>query len=571
MCKVVNSPIFVTIKHNTMHLPIGTLLRGGRYEILRYISSGGFGCTYEARNTAFRNKVKTVAIKEFFVKDFCNRDASSNEIVVGTSSKAGLVDKLRNKFIEEAEALYGMNHPNVVRVTDFFEENSTAYYVMDYIDGAPLSSLIERQGRLSESESLGYIRQVAEALDYIHSQNRLHLDVKPQNIMIDGNGKAILIDFGVSKQYDEANGENTSTLLGSTPGYAPIEQSGHTLVKFNAATDIYSLGATLYKSLTGTTPVEAVLRASDENLNIVHLPTSVSKHVRHAINQAMLINWGSRPQSIAEFLSLLNSVNKSVENKGENDIKPSSQGETILSSSQDETVLSSSNMASNDLNSLMSAAEKGDVNAQHKIAVCYEKGKGVPQSYKKAAEWYRLAAEQGHVVAQYSFAVCFENGRGVPRSYKKAAEWYRLAAEQGHVVAQYNLAVCFDKGKGVPQSYEKAVEWYRLAADVGYKRAQNRIGELYAKGYGVSQSYEEAVRWYSVAANNGDSDAKYNLGVCYENGYGVPIDHDEAYKWYCLADEHEDAINARERVRPQNSNYGCVWLLVLAVGGICLI
>ena len=313
----------MTIKHNTMHLPIGTLLRGGRYEILRYISSGGFGCTYEARDTAFRNKVRTVAIKEFFVRDFCNRDTLSNSVVVGTLSKKELFEKLRNKFIDEAEALFELQHTNIVRVTDKFEENETAYYVMDYIDGKPLSAIIDKKGYLSEPEALGYIRQVAAALDFVHKHNRLHLDVKPQNIMIDGEGRAVLIDFGVSKQYDEASGENTSTIIGHTPGYAPLEQSGHSFVKFNAATDIYSLGATLYKSLTGTTPVEAVLRASDENLNILHLPTSVSKHVRHAINQAMLINRGSRPQSIAEFLELLGDSKAFCDNKVP-------EGETVI-------------------------------------------------------------------------------------------------------------------------------------------------------------------------------------------------------------------------------------------------
>ena len=114
-----------------MYLPVGTFLQGGRYEILRYISSGGFGCTYEARDTNFTSKVKTVAIKEFFVKDFCNRDTVSNSVLVATLGKKELVERLRNKFIEEAEALYDLQHPNIVRVTDKFEENNTAYYVMD--------------------------------------------------------------------------------------------------------------------------------------------------------------------------------------------------------------------------------------------------------------------------------------------------------------------------------------------------------------------------------------------------------------------------------------------------------
>ena len=304
-CKFIKCAIFAVVKDLTMHLSVGTYLQNGRYEILRYISSGGFGCTYEARDTKFKSKYKTVAIKEFFAKDFCNRDALSNSVVVGTLSKKELFEKLRNKFIDEAEALYDLQHSNIVRVTDKFEENGTAYYVMDYIDGKSLNTLIEENGCLGEHEALGYIRQVAAALDFVHKHNRLHLDVKPHNIMIDGNGKAILIDFGVSKQYDEVNGENTSTLMGHTPGYAPIEQTGRGLVTFNAACDIYALGATLYKALTGKTPVDATLRAG--GLGELDYPSHVSDTMRSAIDKAMQISRADRPQSIAEFLAMLES------------------------------------------------------------------------------------------------------------------------------------------------------------------------------------------------------------------------------------------------------------------------
>ncbi len=290
-----------------MHLEQGRLLQGGKYEIVRYISSGGFGCTYEARHRLLR---KTVAIKEFFVKDFCNRD-SNGAVYVATQGKVELVDRLHAKFIDEAAALCELNHPYIVRVTDVFEENGTAYYVMDYIDGCSLAAKITEKGRLAESEALAYIRQVADALQYVHSKNRLHLDIKPQNIMIDTEGQAILIDFGVSKQYDEVNGENTSTLLGSTPGYAPIEQIGNNVVSFTPATDIYALGATLYKALSGVTPLAANLLACGETLE--PLPDVVSEKTRGAVETAMDINRRKRPQCIGEFLNLLESTENRVQ------------------------------------------------------------------------------------------------------------------------------------------------------------------------------------------------------------------------------------------------------------------
>ena len=283
-----------------MHLPNNTLLQRGKYKIVRFISSGGFGCTYEAEHILLKKKV---AIKEFFVKDFCNRDETTSQISVGITSKTALVSKLKSKFIAEAQSLCSLEHPNIVHVFDVFEENCTAYYVMDYINGLSLNDLVKNNGPMAEQKAVGYIMQVADALKYVHSQNRLHLDIKPGNIMVDENDKAILIDFGASKQYDEEGGENTSTLLGKTPGYAPLEQMGNDVVKFLPSTDIYALGATLYKLLTGNTPPSASLLASGETLDA--MPSFISEGTRNAIIQSMQTNKMKRPQSIGEFEKLL--------------------------------------------------------------------------------------------------------------------------------------------------------------------------------------------------------------------------------------------------------------------------
>ena len=220
---------------HTMYLRDNTLLQGGKYKITRYISHGGFGCTYEAVNTTMRNR--RVAIKELFVSDFCNRDTLTGCITVTTQSKIPLFDKLRNKFLDEAETIMDLNHPGIVRVTDAFEENGTAYYVMDYVEGYSLGDLVKRHGALSEQNSLYFIRQVAQSLQYVHEKKLLHLDIKPGNIMVTGESlQTILIDFGVSKQYDEVSGENTSSLMGYSPGYAPPEQMNRRVGTFLPAT-----------------------------------------------------------------------------------------------------------------------------------------------------------------------------------------------------------------------------------------------------------------------------------------------------------------------------------------------
>lgn len=282
-----------------MYIKDNTLLQGGKYKIIHFISAGGFGNTYEAELCMIH---KRVAIKEFFVKNFCNRDSETSQVSVSTSSNQHLVNKLKQKFIDEAASIWQFNHPNIVRVTDVFEENGTAYYVMDYIDGISLHGMLKRGGAMTEEKALKYIKQVAGALTYVHGQNRLHLDIKPGNIMVDANDNAILIDFGASKQYDE-QGENTSTLLGlNTIGYAPVEQMSRSFSDFNPSADVYALGATLYKLLTNITPQDSVLlMAGDEELS--PLPSFISCNVKNAVEHAMIPQRKKRTQTVSDFIN----------------------------------------------------------------------------------------------------------------------------------------------------------------------------------------------------------------------------------------------------------------------------
>ena len=305
-----------------MHLQNKTLLQGGKYKIERFIASGGFGCTYEAYHTLLDERV---ALKEFFVSDFCNRDERTGQVSVGTQSKVALYGKLKKKFIDEARALYKMKHPGIVRVTDVFEENGTAYYAMEYIDGQSLSDVVKKRGKLPEAEAVGYIRQVAEALKYVHSLNRLHLDIKPGNIMLNKDGKAVLIDFGASKHYDAETGENTSTLLGiNTKGYAPVEQVNQSFKSFSPATDIYALGATLYKLLTGITPPPSTMLVSEE-ATLAPLPSSISPATRKAVESAMQLLRKHRPQTIDAWMQML-----SGEASNDNDRESEHDEQTVV-------------------------------------------------------------------------------------------------------------------------------------------------------------------------------------------------------------------------------------------------
>lgn len=284
----------------TSTLAPGTLLHGKTYRITRFLSRGGFGCTYEAEHILLG---RHVALKELFVGDLSRRDAATGHVEPLDREKKALIDRIRTKFLEEARVLCNLRHPGIVNVSDLFEENGTAYYAMEFIVGQSLQEIVDRRGALPEREAAGYIRQVAEALRYVHSRHRLHLDIKPANVMVDGGGNAILIDFGVSKQYDEVNGLNTSTLMGVTPNYAPPEQVANGVGKFLPATDIYALGATLYTLLTGKIPASCVNRAFGQALD--PLPGAVSEAARRAVDQAMRLDLATRTADADAFLNSL--------------------------------------------------------------------------------------------------------------------------------------------------------------------------------------------------------------------------------------------------------------------------
>lgn len=274
----------------------GMELLNGKYTIIRMLSHGGFGVTYLAHHNPLDIDV---CIKEFFPKDYCNRDAFSYEVTVSTSGNVGTVEHFMRKFIKEAKSIARQHHEGIIKILDIFEENGTAYYVMDYIEGQSLKQLVEARGPLPLGEALDYIRQAAGALGYLHGRNMNHLDVKPSNMMVDHSGKLTLIDFGLAKHYGDDGRETTMTPMCISRGYSPKEQYLTGGVSyFSPAADIYALGATLYYLLTGHTPPEAV----DTPLRKLVFPASVPENVKAAIHHAMQYEPEDRTPSTAAFL-----------------------------------------------------------------------------------------------------------------------------------------------------------------------------------------------------------------------------------------------------------------------------
>ena len=282
-----------------MKLPAKSLLQGGKYRIERELGHGGFGITYLATQTGLNRKV---AVKEFFMSDYCERHPETSHVSMGTGGSRETVEKFRKKFVKEAQTIAALDNPHIVSIYDIFEENNTAYYVMKFIDGGSLNDLA-KSGKATLAASLNYIHQIADALDYCHKRKILHLDVKPGNILLDEKNNAILIDFGLTKHYDDGGGQTSTTPVGISKGYAPLEQYKRGGVStFSPETDIYSLGATLYKLVTGATPPEADEVNED---GLPPLPAALPVNVQSAIKAAMQPRRKERPQSIGEFLKIL--------------------------------------------------------------------------------------------------------------------------------------------------------------------------------------------------------------------------------------------------------------------------
>ncbi len=290
------------------------------YRIKHVLGHGAFGVTYLAETTVssivkvdgplgeieqtVETKIK-VAIKEFFMHELCSR---TEDGTITDSSSSSMVSDYRRRFRKEAENLSMMKHPGIVRVMDVFDQNNTTYYAMEYIEGVSLDDYIKQHIHLDEQEAVAILNETGDALAYMHKQRMLHLDMKPKNIMRRKDGKLFLIDFGLSKHYNENGEAESSTSIGlGTPGYAPIEQSvkqGSQI--FPAYIDVYALGATLFKMLTGETPPPAA-EIMNEGFPFEELQNcGVSEEMMRIVATAMNPRRAERFQSVEDFLAAAN-------------------------------------------------------------------------------------------------------------------------------------------------------------------------------------------------------------------------------------------------------------------------
>ena len=288
-------------------LPAGTVLKG-KYRIKSHLSSGGFGKTYLAE---YGSRYTKVAIKEFFMNTANQREADGVTVSVDrTKENADAFSSQLAKFKKEYERLKLINNVHVVKVHECFEENGTAYYVMDFVEGDDLMGrLKQRRTPYAEKTVLGYLKQILDGLAAIHSAGLLHLDIKPANIMVTARGHVKLIDLGASKDYMRGVGATVLTGLARTDRYAPPEQIDGSYDKLGPWTDFYALGATIYYLLTcNEIPTWTALNEDKTRDKHIALPMpGVSDEMRCLVVWLMNTDREKRPHSVAEILTRMES------------------------------------------------------------------------------------------------------------------------------------------------------------------------------------------------------------------------------------------------------------------------
>ena len=522
------------------------------YEIHDILGQGGFGITYLAQDLNLNHEV---AIKEYLPVDLAIRTKSGSVSPVSEEHHERYYWGL-DRFLDEARTLGQFKHPNIVQVRNVFEANNTAYMVMEYELGESFQEILNQRKTVDEKDLRTIIFPIVDGMKVVHAAGFIHRDIKPANIFLRVDGDPVLLDFGSARQSLEMGNESLTSIF--SRGYAPIEQYHSSEETQGPWTDIYALGATMYRAISGVPPVDAVDRSAgiaqiehDTYVSITEIAgDSFSEDFLEAIDWALQFRLSDRPQTISEWITTFDrrDYKKREERKVDTSIiqKQISAAETGDPGEQSKLAFMYAKGINIDKNEITAikwyreAAENNHVDAQYNLALMYAKGRGVEQDYNEAFKWYLLAAVQGDPVSQNAVAMMYSKGVGTEKKQDLAFEWFMRAAEQDYTNAQYKVGEMLGKGIGIEQDDKKAHEWYEKAAIKGHTLAQMRLAYLYGKGQGVERNDTEAYHWFRKAAEQGHPKAQYNLGVIYAKGRGIEKNIDQAKKWYERAADQGD-------------------------------
>ncbi|MBF0307958.1 MAG: SEL1-like repeat protein [Magnetococcales bacterium] len=546
------------VEHPADALPIGQMLLW--YKIVKVLGQGGFGMTYKAHDTRLDNYV---ALKEFLPTQLASRRPDKT-IQAKSSEAEPLFIKGRQRFLDEARTLAKFKHPSLVRVTTFFEEYNTAYMAMEFEDGESLAALLKAKKTLDEKELLGVMMPLMQGIQVLHEAQYIHRDIKPDNIFIRAKDNTpVLLDFGSARRASGEDGGHMTAML--TPNYAPMEQYFEDASRQGPWTDIYALGAVMYRCISGRKPIGAPQRS---NALMRQQPDPLkpaleigqghySEAVLKAIDLALRVIETERPKSIPDWLKAVQSE------KGGEDSDLISMLETAAGAKttppQRIAVLATGAVAilgaglflwntlavklpspeevarekaAVEFKSLQEKSIQGDGQAMLDLAGRYQEGRGVAQDPFQSLEWYTKAAQKGMQEAQYRLGLIYLQGLGTPRSSVKAVEWFQAAAKQGHVESMFQLGKALEMGAGVKVDNKAALDWHQKAAELGHVEAGYRIGVAMEQGQLMPQDLKGAFDRFVKAAEKGVPEAQYRLGSMFRDGRGIEADAANATRYF---------------------------------------
>jgi TPR repeat protein len=558
-------------------LPQGTHLQ--EFVIESVLGSGGFGITYLARDTSLGRQV---VIKENLPAQFVWRETATGT-VRPRHSVGGDTDDFEwsmQNFLREAETLATMDHSGIVRVLRKFEANGTAYFVMPFVQGIAFDQLIshrkEKNQPFTEEELRGLLERMLDALAYLHDRGIYHRDIKPANILITMDGIPTLIDFGSARQ---RLSERSMTVIESA-GYTPFEQL-QSRGNVGPWSDLYAMGATLAKAITGESPPKAADRVMDDpwpgllaNSRIAGCYSSV---FLRSIDRSLAPSPSHRWQVAGEWQHYLQSgeavfeMQQVAHPSAMNDWERGMDGDYALES--DTGVVSSSSVpelwnpnAAVNLSLFLTPAFGAYLHARNSKFI------SSPNEQKKANYWFyamsasvligalispsfgRFGFIQLFFLILWYFAAAKKQIQTVKERFGQS--YSRKSLIKPILVASgcWVVSVVFMEGLNSLVSEEHDVAAVGEVAPVESEPVDTKEDEAisyfnrgvkFANGEGVTQNYEEAVKWYRKAAEMGNLNAMNNLGACYEDGQGVPKDLEESVKWYRKAAEQGSAIAQR--------------------------
>ncbi len=520
----------------------GTVLLG-KYIVGKTIGVGGFGITYLGYDAINGRKI---AIKEYFPQSLVFRGSDSQTVNISSVDNEEALNNGKERFYDEAKLVSRFNgNPNIVSVHEFFYENNTAYFVMEYLKGMDLKHYISNQGgKISEGEMLTILNEVTSALMVAHSANVLHRDISPDNIFLCEDGSVKLIDFGAARQYSNEQSKSMSVIL--KQGFAPLEQY-QKRGKQGPWTDIYALGATAYYALTGKLLEDPISRLeSDAFPDYEEL--GIEKNLYAIIMKCIQLQIPERYANVFELKSDLNSLKITPLPL---DIQKSEEVEPLGVAASESVItvgapIQNSNVSNIDITApIVTGAIQSPVTE--------------PERQKLPVKKLAIAASAAVVVIGGVIAMAIGGGRNQPSqdwditptmsagkfdaddvtetpgptknpdlTEKPTPTKAPAPTEGASVVELEDIAYeYYDAGK-----YEEARESFLKAAVEGSADAMNMLGCMYLEGLGCVANQSKAYGWFKQAYEAGNVDGTYNYGYCYYNGVYVEVDYAEALRLF---------------------------------------